>query len=88
MSLPRHEDSKPSLYPEYKLLCFKNKLSFNSRIYWKKTALEFHLSTDAVLLEFSLLKDRVSREGMRDGKGILALRGVQVSIHLQITFVT
>lgn len=63
MSLPRHEqDTKPSVHRVYKLLCFK--LSFYSTICLKRPAAEFHMSTDVVLLEFSLLRDRISKEGM------------------------
>lgn len=36
--------------------------------YLKTSAAKFHVSTDAVLLESTLLRDRVSREGMRDEK--------------------
>lgn len=69
MPLPRHEqDTNPPVHPVYKLLCFETKLSLNSTIWLKSPAAEFHMSTNAILLECSLLRDRVSRDGMREEK--------------------
>jgi len=68
MSLPRRgQDTKTSAHPVYKLLCFRTKLSFNSTICLKGPAAEFY-KTPAALLEFSLLRGRVSSGGMRDEK--------------------